>query len=176
MASLPQIQVPEPAKPTPGSSSSSSPSPWKRQEGGGSAKLAVASVPKKSKIEVVDEDLFTVPDVEARPSAAEAAAASASNSSAAGGDGQGKRRRGRNPVDKEYKRLKRLLRNRVSAQQARERKKVYVNDLEARARELQDSNSKLEEKISTLINENTMLRKILMNTRPKLDESAEPKQ
>ena len=52
------------------------------------------------------------------------------------------------------------MRNRVSAQQARERKKVYVNDLEARARELQDKNSKLEERISTLINENTMLRKV----------------
>ena len=54
----------------------------------------------------------------------------------------------------------RLLRNRVSAQQARERKKVYVNDLESRAQELQDRNSKLEEKISTLVNENTMLRKV----------------
>lgn len=54
----------------------------------------------------------------------------------------------------------RLLRNRVSAQQARERKKVYVNDLESKERELQDKNSKLEEKISTLINENTMLRKV----------------
>jgi len=53
-----------------------------------------------------------------------------------------------------------LLRNRVSAQQARERKKVYVNDLEARAKELQDKNAILEERISTLINENTMLRKV----------------
>lgn len=58
----------------------------------------------------------------------------------------------------------RLLRNRVSAQQARERKKVYVNDLESRANELQDSNSKLEEKISTLINENAMLRKVSSQT------------
>jgi transcription factor HY5 len=48
----------------------------------------------------------------------------------------------------------------VSAQQARERKKVYVNELESRANEMQDRNSKLEEKISTLINENTMLRKV----------------
>jgi len=53
-----------------------------------------------------------------------------------------------------------LLRNRVSAQQARERKKVYVNDLEARGKELQDKNAILEERISTLINENTMLRKV----------------
>lgn len=52
----------------------------------------------------------------------------------------------------------------MSAQQARERKKVYVSDLESRATELQDRNSKLEEKISTLINENTMLRKVLIIT------------
>ncbi|KOM47230.1 hypothetical protein LR48_Vigan07g093400 [Vigna angularis] len=70
----------------------------------------------------------------------------------------------------------RLLRNRVSAQQARERKKVYVNDLEARAKELQDKNAILEERISTLINENTMLRKVLMNARPKVDDSNEQKQ
>lgn len=56
--------------------------------------------------------------------------------------------------------MNRLLRNRVSAQQARERKKVYVNELESKANELQDKNSKLEERISTLINENTMLRKV----------------
>ncbi|KAI3993308.1 hypothetical protein MKX01_010051, partial [Papaver californicum] len=52
-----------------------------------------------------------------------------------------------------------LLRNRVSAQQARERKKLYVTELESKATDLQDKNSKLEEKISTLTNENTMLRK-----------------
>ncbi|XP_021752175.1 transcription factor HY5-like isoform X2 [Chenopodium quinoa] len=99
-----------------------------------------------------------------------------SNSNNNGGEvAPPKRKRGRNPVDKEYRRLKRLLRNRVSAQQARERKKVYVNDLESRANELQEQNFKLEEKISTLVNENTMLRKILMNTRPKTDESEDPK-
>ena len=65
----------------------------------------------------------------------------------------------------------RLLRNRVSAQQARERKKVYVSDLESRANELQNNNDELEEKISTLMNENTMLRKMLINTRPKADEN-----
>lgn len=65
----------------------------------------------------------------------------------------------------------RLLRNRVSAQQARERKKVYVSDLESRANELQNNNDQLEEKISTLTNENTMLRKMLINTRPKTDDN-----
>ncbi|KAK9288338.1 hypothetical protein L1049_016791 [Liquidambar formosana] len=137
----------------------------------------LASDIKKSKVEESDEDLFTVPDVEAPP------IDSTNNinppellhhpTNSTGLPAM--RRRGRNPVDREYRKLKRLLRNRVSAQQARERKKVYVNDLESRAKELQDRNSKLDEKISTLINENTMLRKVLMNTRPKIDESIEPK-
>ncbi|KAK2644375.1 hypothetical protein Ddye_019570 [Dipteronia dyeriana] len=107
-----------------------------------------------------DEDLLTVPDVEASP------AMDSTNKIQ-----NQKRRKGRNPVDKEYRRIKRLLRNRVSAQQARERKKVYVNELESRAKELQDLNSKLEETISTLNNENTMLRKVLLSTRPKLDHT-----
>ncbi|TKY66118.1 Transcription factor HY5 [Spatholobus suberectus] len=137
---------------------------------------------KRGKLDDSDEDVFTVPDVEAAPSVH-----SAATNPSSGNVNQsnvtdprlqagfaGKLRRGRNPVDKEYRRIKRLLRNRVSAQQARERKKVYVNDLESRAKELEDKNIKLEERISTLINENTMLRKVLMNTRPnKVDESNE---
>ncbi|ONI29680.1 hypothetical protein PRUPE_1G208500 [Prunus persica] len=143
---------------------------------------------KKSKLEESDEDMFTVPDVEALPppfnnitsnntsSTTNATSNTTNNNNPEAQSGfPAKRRRGRNPVDKEYRRLKRLLRNRVSAQQARERKKVYVNELESRAKELEDSNSKLEEKISTLVNENAMLRKVLMNTRPKVDESIEPK-
>ncbi|CAJ2670217.1 unnamed protein product [Trifolium pratense] len=132
-----------------------------------------------------DEDLFEVPDVEGTQCQSsvhsEGTNQNSSNHNQTNAtDPQlqpgfpGKRRRGRNPVDKEYRRLKRLLRNRVSAQQARERKKVYVNDLESRAKEMEDKNSNLEERISTLINENTMLRKVLMNTRPKVDESNEP--
>uniref|UniRef100_J3LAP9 Transcription factor HY5 n=1 Tax=Oryza brachyantha TaxID=4533 RepID=J3LAP9_ORYBR len=74
------------------------------------------------------------------------------------------RRRGRSPADKEHKRLKRLLRNRVSAQQARERKKAYLNDLEVKVKELEKKNSELEERFSTLQNENQMLRQILKNT------------
>ncbi|KAL5785767.1 hypothetical protein ACOSQ2_008159 [Xanthoceras sorbifolium] len=119
------------------------------------------------KLEDSDEDLLTVPDVEARP-----AMDSTKNNNDTDQIQNQKRRRGRNPVDKEYRKLKRLLRNRVSAQQARERKKAYVNDLESRAKQLQDLNSKLEETISTLTNENAMLRKVLLNTRPKLDDTA----
>ncbi|XP_058767698.1 transcription factor HY5-like [Vicia villosa] len=123
-----------------------------------------------------DEDLFEVPDVEATQCQSVHSEATNQNNQNNATDPQlqaGKRRRGRNPVDKEYRRLKRLLRNRVSAQQARERKKVYVNELESRAKEMEDKNSNLEERISTLMNENTMLRKVLMNTRPKVDESNE---
>ena len=48
---------------------------------------------------------------------------------------------------------------------------MYVSDLESRANELQNNNEQLEEKISTLMNENTMLRKMLINTRPKADDN-----
>ncbi|KAM0965670.1 hypothetical protein ACFX13_021932 [Malus domestica] len=134
--------------------------------------------------EVSDEDMFMVPDVEAlRPpnnsinnAASTIANATSNNNPDAQSGFPAKRHRGRNLVDKEYRRLKRLLRNRVSAQQARERKKIYVNDLESRAKELEDGNLKLEEKISTVVNENAMLRKVLMNTRPKVDEGIEQKQ
>lgn len=78
--------------------------------------------------------------------------------------GQSQRKRGRSPADKESKRLKRLLRNRVSAQQARERKKAYLNDLETRVKDLEKRNSELDERLSTLQNENQMLRHILKNT------------
>ncbi|PSS34459.1 Transcription factor like [Actinidia chinensis var. chinensis] len=78
--------------------------------------------------------------------------------------GDGPRNRGRSPADKEHKRLKRLLRNRVSAQEARERKKAYLIELEARVKDLEKKNSEMEEMLSTLQNENQMLRQILKNT------------
>lgn len=59
--------------------------------------------------------------------------------------------------------VSRLLRNRVSAQQARERKKAYLNDLETRVKELEKRNSELEERLSTLQNENQMLRHVCHN-------------
>ncbi|CAL9211224.1 transcription factor HY5-like isoform X1 [Musa acuminata AAA Group] len=84
----------------------------------------------------------------------------------------GQRRRGKSPADKEHKRLKRLLRNRVSAQQARERKKAYLNDLEAKLKDLETKNSELEERISTMQKENNMLRQILKNTTVSRRESS----
>ncbi|CAN6865674.1 unnamed protein product, partial [Brassica oleracea] len=74
--------------------------------------------------------------------------------------GEGQRKRGRTPAEKETKRLKRLLRNRVSAQQARERKKAYLGELENRVKDLENRNSELEERLSTLQNENQMLRQV----------------
>ncbi|KAF5748195.1 Transcription factor HY5 -like protein [Tripterygium wilfordii] len=115
-----------------------------------------------------DEEIRRVPEI-----GGEAAGTSASgrNSGATGsldrakasGEG-GQRKRGRSPADKENKRLKRLLRNRVSAQQARERKKAYLSELETRVKDLETKNSELEERVSTLQNENQMLRHILKNT------------
>ncbi|KAJ8644488.1 hypothetical protein MRB53_006236 [Persea americana] len=64
----------------------------------------------------------------------------------------------------DHNRMKRLLRNRVSAQQARERKKGYLNELEVKVKDMEAKNSELEEKLSTLQNENKMLRHILKNT------------
>ncbi|XP_030951444.1 transcription factor HY5 [Quercus lobata] len=114
-----------------------------------------------------DEEIRRVPEI-----GVESAGTSASGretGSVAGPDrvqvsGEVQRKRGRSPGDKESKRLKRLLRNRVSAQQARERKKAYLSDLETKVKELEKKNSELEERLSTLQNENQMLRHILKNT------------
>ncbi|PRQ26770.1 putative transcription factor bZIP family [Rosa chinensis] len=113
-----------------------------------------------------DEEIRRVPEI-----GGESAGASVSGreaGSVAGPDrvqvAADQRKRGRSPADKESKRLKRLLRNRVSAQQARERKKAYLSDLEVRVKDLEQKNSELDERLSTLQNENQMLRHILKNT------------
>ena len=82
----------------------------------------------------------------------------------AGDGGQapaGGKKRGRAAGDKEQNRLKRLLRNRVSAQQARERKKAYMTELEVKAKDLELRNAELEQKVSTLQNENNTLRQVI---------------
>nr|WGO76403.1 transcription factor HY5 [Lagerstroemia indica] len=116
-----------------------------------------------------DEEISRVPEMGREPAGTSGAGREASGSAVAGPEraqpsGQSQRKRGRSPADKENKRLKRLLRNRVSAQQARERKKEYLNDLEVRVKDLEKKNSELEERLSTLQNENQMLRHILKNT------------
>ena len=65
--------------------------------------------------------------------------------------------------EKERKRLKRLLRNRVSAQQARERKKAYMSTLEDERRNMETKMAELEAKINTLERENFMLRQVVKN-------------
>ncbi|TVU32984.1 hypothetical protein EJB05_24752, partial [Eragrostis curvula] len=114
-----------------------------------------------------DEEIRRVPELGlelpggASTSGREVGSAERAQASAAQAGG---RRRVRSPADKEHKRLKRLLRNRVSAQQARERKKAYLTDLEVKVKDLEKKNSEMEEKFSTLQNENQMLRQILKNT------------
>jgi len=68
---------------------------------------------------------------------------------------------------KEQKRLKRLLRNRVSAQQARERKKSYLSSLEDKSKEQENEIARLNEKVQSLQQENTMLRQVVKNIRMK---------
>ena len=65
--------------------------------------------------------------------------------------------------EKERKRLKRLLRNRVSAQQARERKKAYMSDLEQERLGMEARFAEMEAKINTLERENFMLRQVVKN-------------
>jgi transcription factor HY5 len=65
--------------------------------------------------------------------------------------------------EKEAKRLKRLLRNRVSAQQARERKKSYLTNLEDKAREQDQQIEQLQQRVKTLERENVMLRQVIKN-------------
>ncbi|KAL3844299.1 hypothetical protein ACJIZ3_001702 [Penstemon smallii] len=106
-----------------------------------------------------DDEIRRVPEM---MRSGEGTGRSASGGSAVGGPVQAStKRRGRSPGDKENKRLKRLLRNRVSAQQARERKKAYMSDLEGRVKELETKNAELQERLSTLQNENQMLRQVL---------------
>eukprot|EP00898_Chlorokybus_atmophyticus_P006905 jgi/Chlat1/7215/Chrsp57S06866 len=75
--------------------------------------------------------------------------------------------------EKERKRLKRLLRNRVSAQQARERKKAYMGTLEGKSKDLEAQNAALLARVAQLQNENNMLRNIVKNTtaKPAVDEA-----
>jgi len=60
--------------------------------------------------------------------------------------------------EKEAKRLKRLLRNRVSAQQARERKKSYVATLEEKCQDQEQRIAEQQQRLNTLERENVMLR------------------
>ncbi|GKV10473.1 hypothetical protein SLEP1_g21828 [Rubroshorea leprosula] len=88
--------------------SSSSPS-WGKHVDNNITYTPISTSLKKSKVEESDEELFTVPDVEAQPPNTNNSTITTTNISDARNQPEfpGKRRRGRNPVDKEYKRLKR---------------------------------------------------------------------
>lgn len=152
----------------------------KMQEIGASSSIAANSLPSSSerssssalRIDVKegiesDDEIRRVPEMVGEP-AGTSGSGSGNHSAAGPGRAQtaaeNQRKRGRGSADKESKRLKRLLRNRVSAQQARERKKAYLSELEVKAKELEKKNSELDERVSTLSNENQMLRQILKNT------------
>lgn len=62
---------------------------------------------------------------------------------------------------KEERRKKRLLRNRVSAQQARERKRQHVVELEERCNRMEQSNTELVERAVALAKENEELRQLV---------------
>jgi len=72
---------------------------------------------------------------------------------------------GRAAEDYEVKRMKRLLRNRVSAQLARERKKQYVLGLEKKAKESDQTIEELEGKIRDLTEENAELKRLVYTLR-----------
>ncbi|CAK9225563.1 unnamed protein product [Sphagnum troendelagicum] len=115
-----------------------------------------------------DSDVRRVPEMSGKGLGSGAGSSRTYEKSSAG---PSSRKRGGASADKEHKRLKRLLRNRVSAQQARERKKAYLSDLEVRSKELEQRNAELEEQVSTLQRENQMLRQIVKNTTLKKNTS-----
>lgn len=57
----------------------------------------------------------------------------------------------------------RLLRNRVSAQQARERKKSYVSTIEEKVNDQDTQLAQLRQRVQTLERENGMLRQVIKN-------------
>lgn len=57
----------------------------------------------------------------------------------------------------------RLLRNRVSAQQARERKKSYVSTIEEKVHDQDSQLAQLRQRVQTLERENGMLRQVIKN-------------
>eukprot|EP01018_Ginkgo_biloba_P038029 Gb_33985 [translate_table: standard] len=107
------------------------------------------------------------------------------------------RRRVGLPADKEHKRLKRidftgpsrwvgvgrLLTNRVSAQQARERHKKYVKDLESKMKDMEHKTEEMEKRIlaletenHTLRRENIMLRQVFVKNNVILNDTQAQKQ
>ena len=99
-----------------------------------------------------------------RPLGARAGLDSSDGEDGGGGGNGGARANGRavlSPEERERKRLRRLMRNRASAQQARERKKNWTSSIEERARELQLCVEHLQGRANMLERENWALRALL---------------
>lgn len=62
--------------------------------------------------------------------------------------------------------LCRLLRNRVSAQQARERKKQFVSNLESKNKQMEQELLQVKELNKKLQRDNEMLRQVIKNMKP----------
>ena len=60
--------------------------------------------------------------------------------------------------EQELRRKQQLIRNRISAQQSRNRRRLLLDQIESANRELQQENQQLKDKISQLIGENNYLR------------------
>ncbi|CAI5520868.1 unnamed protein product [Closterium sp. Naga37s-1] len=119
-----------------------------------SADAEVAAAPAAalpvSPVLKIEEDVF-VPTAEA-PAIPATVSSPASGQQVKGAKATAKQQR-------DERRVKRLLRNRVSAQQARERKKNYVSELEQRCDVVERSNAEIEGEIAALMAENERLRK-----------------
>jgi hypothetical protein len=70
----------------------------------------------------------------------------------------------------EQKRLKQMMRNRLSAQHSRDRKKAYTQELEVEISALKQENSQLRDKVLTLEQENARLRGHSARTAFTIDE------
>lgn len=73
--------------------------------------------------------------------------------------------KGGSEEEKDARKLQRLLRNRVSAQQARERKKAYVGTLEERLAAQKEQLAEVESKLAAAEESNATLRRIILSMR-----------